>query len=312
MATLKTNYKDDVLDVTQNELRKFNVINNDDGTISLIDVTKYSQTGDKFGAKDVNSIATEIEEHKNNVNNPHSVTKTQVGLGNVNNTSDANKPVSTAQQEAINNVLSLAKEYTDTSKITVVTTKNTYLYNYRKAGIYYFDKAYEPADLPSSMVVGNEGGWLVNFPDDAEGSKYMFQIWLNGGNRVMYTRYVKLEPLAITSWEELPYSYKKTEINSMLNNHLLVKSFDVSISTLAAAGAGTAYGTFETNIATEGYTPVGVAGFNSNGTNGTSITYGEMYISGSKLYVLARNTNTGKACDSTSKVNVQVLYTKNA
>lgn len=34
-------------------------------------------------------------------NNPHSVTKSQVGLGNVDNTSDANKPVSTAGQTAL-------------------------------------------------------------------------------------------------------------------------------------------------------------------------------------------------------------------
>lgn len=33
--------------------------------------------------------------------NPHNVTKAQVGLGNVDNTSDANKPVSTAQQTAL-------------------------------------------------------------------------------------------------------------------------------------------------------------------------------------------------------------------
>ena len=33
--------------------------------------------------------------------NPHSVTKSDVGLGNVDNTSDANKPVSTAQQTAL-------------------------------------------------------------------------------------------------------------------------------------------------------------------------------------------------------------------
>lgn len=40
--------------------------------------------------------------HLANTSNPHSVTKSQVGLGNVNNTSDASKPVSTAQQKAIN------------------------------------------------------------------------------------------------------------------------------------------------------------------------------------------------------------------
>lgn len=34
--------------------------------------------------------------------NPHNTTKTDIGLGNVDNTSDANKPVSTAQQTALN------------------------------------------------------------------------------------------------------------------------------------------------------------------------------------------------------------------
>jgi hypothetical protein len=39
--------------------------------------------------------------HIADTQNPHGVTKTQVGLGNVNNTADADKPVSTAQQTAI-------------------------------------------------------------------------------------------------------------------------------------------------------------------------------------------------------------------
>jgi hypothetical protein len=39
--------------------------------------------------------------HIADVANPHAVTKTQVGLGNADNTSDVNKPVSTAQQTAL-------------------------------------------------------------------------------------------------------------------------------------------------------------------------------------------------------------------
>jgi hypothetical protein len=39
--------------------------------------------------------------HRGLTNNPHSVTAVQVGLGNVDNTSDANKPVSAAQQSAL-------------------------------------------------------------------------------------------------------------------------------------------------------------------------------------------------------------------
>lgn len=50
---------------------------------------------------DVTALETKVNNHIANKSNPHIVTKTQVGLGNVNNTSDADKPVSTAQATAI-------------------------------------------------------------------------------------------------------------------------------------------------------------------------------------------------------------------
>lgn len=50
---------------------------------------------------DVTALETKVNNHIANKSNPHTVTKTQVGLGNVNNTSDAGKPVSTAQATAI-------------------------------------------------------------------------------------------------------------------------------------------------------------------------------------------------------------------
>jgi hypothetical protein len=43
---------------------------------------------------------TSLDTHTANTSNPHSVTKSQVGLGNADNTSDVNKPVSTAQATA--------------------------------------------------------------------------------------------------------------------------------------------------------------------------------------------------------------------
>lgn len=61
-----------------------------------------------------NSNFTEsLENHINNINNPHSVTKVQVGLGNVNNTSDLDKPISTATQAAL-----------DTKQATLVSGSN--------------------------------------------------------------------------------------------------------------------------------------------------------------------------------------------
>lgn len=60
MADLKTNYTDDVLNTSKNTKRKYSMITNSDGTVSLEDVTEYLQVGDDFGAYDVNSITTNV------------------------------------------------------------------------------------------------------------------------------------------------------------------------------------------------------------------------------------------------------------
>lgn len=62
MADLKTNYKDDVLDTSKNEKRKFRMIQNDDGTVSFDDATEYTQQGDAFGAADINATNAKINE----------------------------------------------------------------------------------------------------------------------------------------------------------------------------------------------------------------------------------------------------------
>ncbi len=58
----------------------------------------------------VNEVKAETGNHASNKNNPHAVTKAQVGLSNVNNTSDTNKPVSKAQQKAIDDAMWLCLE----------------------------------------------------------------------------------------------------------------------------------------------------------------------------------------------------------
>lgn len=50
----------------------------------------------------INNVQNNLTTHINNKANPHQVTKEQVGLSNVDNTSDANKPISTATQNALN------------------------------------------------------------------------------------------------------------------------------------------------------------------------------------------------------------------
>jgi hypothetical protein len=52
------------------------------------------------------SLETTVSNHTSNTSNPHSVTKAQVGLGNCDNTSDLNKPISTATQTALDGKVS--------------------------------------------------------------------------------------------------------------------------------------------------------------------------------------------------------------
>lgn len=54
---------------------------------------------------DLRLTAAALEEHWDDTANPHAVTKAQVGLGSADNTADADKPVSTAQQAAIDSAV---------------------------------------------------------------------------------------------------------------------------------------------------------------------------------------------------------------
>lgn len=56
---------------------------------------------DSSDLEDLKGIGTRLIQHISNINNPHKVTKEQVGLGNVDNTSDLDKPISKATQEAL-------------------------------------------------------------------------------------------------------------------------------------------------------------------------------------------------------------------
>lgn len=51
--------------------------------------------------KQITENKSAIDTHIKNTDNPHNVTKTQIGLSNVDNTSDADKPISTATQKAL-------------------------------------------------------------------------------------------------------------------------------------------------------------------------------------------------------------------
>ena len=73
-----------------------------DGIAAGAQVNTVTSVNTRTGAVTGLAEASDLTAHTGNTSNPHSVTKAQVGLGSVDNTSDASKPISTATQSALN------------------------------------------------------------------------------------------------------------------------------------------------------------------------------------------------------------------
>lgn len=71
MASLKTNYKNDILDTSENTNRIFDLVDQNGqvvlANLSLVDKTVYSQVGDNFGANDINSTNTKVNSHETSI-----------------------------------------------------------------------------------------------------------------------------------------------------------------------------------------------------------------------------------------------------
>lgn len=103
-AVLKfTTYRQEAQQIGRNTLTITSATISQAGLMSSSDKTKLDGLKDQASiTSDIDAVQTNLETHINNKSNPHEVTKDQVGLGNVDNTSDANKPISTATQTALN------------------------------------------------------------------------------------------------------------------------------------------------------------------------------------------------------------------
>lgn len=98
-----TTYRQEAQQVGRNTLTITSATTSQAGLMSSADKTKLNSLKDQSGiTSDIDAVQTNLETHINNKSNPHEVDKAQVGLGNVDNTSDANKPISTATQNALN------------------------------------------------------------------------------------------------------------------------------------------------------------------------------------------------------------------
>lgn len=98
-----TTYRQEAQQIGRNTLTITSATTSQAGLMSSSDKTKLDGLKDQAGiTSDIDAVQSNLETHINNKSNPHEVTKAQVGLSEVDNTSDANKPISNATQTALN------------------------------------------------------------------------------------------------------------------------------------------------------------------------------------------------------------------
>ena len=136
---------------------------------------------------EVTAVDTKVNTHTTRVDNPHGVTKAQVGLGNADNTSDANKPISTATQNALNNKVDTiagkglsTEDYTTTEKSKlagIAVNANNYILPTAtatvKGGVEIFSNTVQSVDANSvtttaertyGIQLNSAGQAVVNVP----------------------------------------------------------------------------------------------------------------------------------------------------
>ena len=124
-------------------------------------------TGTAYDGKKGKDTTDKLNTHVLNYDNPHKVTKAQVGLGNVDNTSDLNKPISTATQNALNNKLGRV-DICDHGTQTNPESTGSKFYRLINNKAFYIDNAvgYVAIEIPA-----------VNNPN------YVFDILIIGGSK---------------------------------------------------------------------------------------------------------------------------------
>lgn len=148
--SLKTDYKDYILDTMKNTTRKFNMINNPDGTVSFEDVSEYSQTGDSFGANDINNITKAIGA------NTKSISQQSEAIVYLTNTEFEQL----TQEELI-------EKYNKGTKLVIITDENTNLVptSISKSGAVYNGCGYmnDYRINSSGEIVASERSTLTGF-----------------------------------------------------------------------------------------------------------------------------------------------------
>ncbi|MCG8484800.1 MAG: hypothetical protein MJA31_15915, partial [Clostridia bacterium] len=120
--------------------------------------------------KQISDNLSMLTNHTSNASNPHSVTKSQVGLENVDNTSDKNKPISTATQTTLNSKLGRTEKAVDSDKLDGRDSsqfQHRQVYDFYVEGdadTYYpvvIQSLYSPVDMISNIQIYRNYSWTA-------------------------------------------------------------------------------------------------------------------------------------------------------
>lgn len=179
-----------------------------DGTMTQAAITNAlsAEVSSLAGIISSKANTSDLTSHTGNKSNPHAVTKAQVGLGNVDNTSDALKPISNATQAALDNKLAVngtaAKATADASGNNIVNTyltktsaSSTYAAKATTLSGYGITNAYTKTDIDS----------YLNNKLDKTGTATKATADASGNN-------------IVNTYRKISDSYTKTEVDNLLKN----------------------------------------------------------------------------------------------
>jgi hypothetical protein len=177
--------------------------------------------------------------------------KTALALDNVNNTSDANKPVSTAQQDALN-----AKVTGNTAIVAATKTKITY----DAKGLVTAGDILDAADMPTGINAANIGTGVVSSTEFGylDGVTSAIQTQINSAQTQIDT---KTNKLVVTNRQTASYTLVLSDADKLVEMNVgSANNLTVPLNSSVAFSTGTQillaqYGAGQTTIvATSGVT----------------------------------------------------------
>ena len=240
--------------------------------------------------------------HTSNKNNPHNVTKEQVGLSNVDNTSDTDKPVSVAQQQAIDTVQNSIDEHTE-------NTLNPHKVTAKQVGL---ENVNNTADIDKPVSTAQQDAIDLAYHNSNLYTDEKIAELINGAPTTLDT--LKEISDAMTEHEEVVEALNdaigKKANETEFNSHITNKSNPHNV-TKEQVGLGNV-----PNVATNDQTPTyTVATANANLTSGEKIStaFGKIAKAISSLISHLANKSNPHAvtktqvglgnCDNTSDAN---------